>query len=110
MNIWPEYVLLRREISHENMRKENVLDVLKRTYERYGREFKDIFYKQIDVSVVLIHYNSRTYRVDDIQWHEDPLSTFSKSEGSSISYGQYYTGKYQFQISDMNQPLLIFRA
>lgn len=120
IELWPGYItsirqhensiLLCCEISHKHMRKENVLDVLKHTYERNDRDFKEVFTRQIIGSVVLTDYNNRTYRVDDVQWTETPQSTFNKSDGTSISYVQYYRDRYQLKIADMNQPLLVSRA
>lgn len=120
IELWPGYItsirqhehsiLLNSEISHKHMRKENVLDVLKRTYERNDRDFKEIFTRQIIGSVVLTDYNNKTYRVDDVQWNSTPQSTFNKSDGSSISYIQYYRDRYQIRINDNNQPLLVSRA
>lgn len=120
IELWPGYItsmrqhensiLLNCEISHKHMRKENVLDVLKRTYERSNRDFKEVFTKQIIGSVVLTDYNNRTYRVDDVQWGMTPQSSFDKSDGSKISYLNYYRDRYQLKIHDMNQPLLVSRA
>lgn len=120
IELWPGYVtsirqhehqlLLCNEISHKYMRKDNVLDVLRRTYDRYGRDFKDVFTKEIIGSVVLTDYNNRTYRIDDVAWNSTPNSRFNKQDGSSISYIEYYRNRYQINITDTNQPLLISKA
>lgn len=103
IELWPGYVtsirqhenniLLCCEISHKHMRKENVLSVLKSCYERCGRDFKEVFTKEIIGSVVLTDYNNRTYRVDDVQWNVTPQSTFNKGDGSSVSYVNYYRNR-----------------
>lgn len=36
-------------------------------------------------------YNNMSYRIDDVDETSDPSSTFSKSDGTKISYHQYYT-------------------
>lgn len=100
IELWPGYltsirqhensILLCCEISHKFMRKQNVLSVLKKAYNEYGSDFKDRFTKEIIGSIVLTDYNNRTYRVDDVDWNVTPASTFSKSDGTQISYIQYY--------------------
>ena len=35
-------------------------------------------------------YNNKTYRVDDIDWDQNPKSTFKKADGSEVSFLEYY--------------------
>lgn len=35
-------------------------------------------------------YNNKTYRVDDIDWDQNPNSTFKKADGSEVSFLEYY--------------------
>ena len=51
-------------------------------------------------------YNKKTYRVDEIDFDMCPRNTFSLKE-QEISYSDYYKTKYDVQITDFNQPLLI---
>ena len=41
-------------------------------------------------AVVLTDYNNRTYRIDDVDFSVNPLSTFNLKSGEKISYSQYY--------------------
>lgn len=52
--------------------------------------YRKDFQTRIIGSIVLTTYNDRTYRVDDVEWSVNPLSTFSRSDGTSISYFDYY--------------------
>lgn len=38
----------------------------------------------------LCRYNNRTYRIDDIDWDNNPKGTFRKSDGSEMSFVEYY--------------------
>lgn len=41
--------------------------------------------------VLVAHrYNNKTYRVDDIDWDQNPKSTFKKADGSEVSFLEYY--------------------
>lgn len=37
-----------------------------------------------------LRYNNKTYRVDDIDWDQNPKSTFKKADGSEVSFLDYY--------------------
>lgn len=120
IELWPGYVtsirqhentiLLCCEISHKFMRQQSVLNVLRELYNEGQRDIKERFVKRIIGSVVLTDYNNRTYRIDDVDWNVTPQSTFNRSDGRAISYVQYYKERYQLNIVDMNQPMLVSRA
>lgn len=44
----------------------------------------------------LCRYNNRTYRIDDINWDSNPKSTFRKSDGSEMSFVDYYKKVWKF--------------
>lgn len=100
LELWPGYItsirqheskiLLCCEISHKIMRKENVLQVLNQCLREDSVNYRRIFTQRIIGCVVLTDYNNRTYRVDDIDWDVTPESTFSKSDGTKVSYIDYY--------------------
>ena len=51
-------------------------------------------------------YNKRTYKVDDVDFSISPRDTFTTEE-KEISYVEYFKTKYDAEITDMNQPVLI---
>ena len=46
--------------------------------------------KEIIGETVLTKYNNKNYRIDGIDWQLSPLAEFEKSDGSKISYKDYY--------------------
>lgn len=54
----------------------------------------------------VLRYNNKTYRIDDIDWDKNPMSTFTTRTGE-ISFMQYYENAYNKKISDKEQPLLV---
>lgn len=72
------------------MRKENVLQILNECLRQDTVNYKRYFENLIVGCVVLTDYNNRTYRIDDIDWNKTVESTFSKCDGTSISYKDYY--------------------
>merc|ERR1719403_292345 len=41
----------------------------------------------------MTRYNNETYKIDDIAWNENPMSTFNGRHGE-ITYVDYYQNKY----------------
>lgn len=60
-------------------------------------------------TVVLTNYTDRTYQVDDIDFNVTPSDTFEK-EGQKISYAQYMKDRYQVQVRNLRQPMLVSKA
>lgn len=58
---------------------------------------------------MITKYNDKTYRIDDINFHKTPLSTFKYGFGDTqreMTYADYYQEQHKTTIYDMNQPLL----
>jgi aubergine-like protein len=56
--------------------------------------------------IVVTKYNMKRYKIDDIEFNENPLSTFERKTGP-ITYKQYYKETHDADITDDKQPLLI---
>lgn len=119
LQIWPGYkttinqhennILMVAELAHKVMRLDTILDMLREYSQTGGASFKKRFQEDVVGKIVLTDYNNRTYRIDDVDWNSNPEATFTM-RGETISYIEYYKRKYQIQIRDMKQPLLISRA
>ena len=90
------------------MRNENVLRIIG-TCIKDSRNFRDEAMRKIIGSTVLTRYNNKTYRVSDIDWDQNPLSTFPTKNGP-MSFVDYYKTKYGKLINDLEQPLLVSKA
>ena len=44
----------------------------------------------LTVALFCFRYNNKTYSVDDIDWDKRVTDTFDKSNGSKVSYRDYY--------------------
>ncbi|XP_003245599.2 piwi-like protein Ago3 [Acyrthosiphon pisum] len=60
-------------------------------------------------STVITHYNHKTYRVDDVDFTMNPLSTFERN-GIEITYKDYYKNMYDVEIKNLTQPMIITKA
>ncbi len=57
---------------------------------------------------VLTRYNNKMYRIDEILFDKNPLSTFD-CQGEAMSYVDYYKKQYNIDIQDKGQPMLLNR-
>ncbi|XP_013179609.1 PREDICTED: protein aubergine-like [Papilio xuthus] len=119
LQIWPGYkttinqyedkILMVTEITHKVLRLDTVQQMLREYINTKGGNYRKIFVEAITGQIVMTDYNKKTYRVDDVCWDVTPNSTFRMRDGD-ISYIDYYYKKYNIQISDLKQPLLISRS
>ena len=54
-----------------------------------------------------LRYNNRTYKISDVDWDSNPLSTFNIEGKGEMTYVDYYKNQYGIQINDTKQPLLL---
>lgn len=119
VEIWPGYatsiaeyengnVLLCADVSHKILRTKNVLSVLYEMSQR-GGAFQEEAIKALVGEIVLTKYNNKTYRIDDIDWDMNPLSTFPKRDGTEISIRDYYKKQHDLKVEDEGQPMLVSR-
>eukprot|EP01016_Furgasonia_blochmanni_P017068 TRINITY_DN19995_c0_g1_i1.p1 TRINITY_DN19995_c0_g1~~TRINITY_DN19995_c0_g1_i1.p1 ORF type:complete len:354 (-),score=125.70 TRINITY_DN19995_c0_g1_i1:32-1057(-) len=65
--------------------------------------------KIVGRSVVSIYSNWRMYRIDDIDFTKTPSSEFPSPDdkGQKRTYAQYFKSRYNIDIKDKKQPLLV---
>lgn len=56
--------------------------------------------------IVITRYNDKTYRIDDVAWDKKPSSPWNDA---GETYAQYSKRKYNINICNMTQPLLVSR-
>ncbi|CAO1306056.1 unnamed protein product [Diamesa serratosioi] len=115
LQLWPGYItsirqhengiLLCCELDHKVMRIETAYDILRQCLNN-SRNAKDDFMKQMIGTTVITGYNNESYRIDDVDWNSTPASTFITKNGP-VSYKEYYKKRYNIEIFDVKQPLLI---
>jgi len=111
LEVWPGFitaiqkfeagVLLTAEVSNKIMQTATVLQEINKI-----GNVADV-QKKIIGTIVMTKYNKKTYRVDDIDFSRNPLSTFQKRDKSEITFMEYYQTQYEESIRDSHQPLLI---
>ncbi|KAG5678595.1 hypothetical protein PVAND_008256 [Polypedilum vanderplanki] len=105
-----EKLLMCCDLAHKVIRNENIYtmiqDVINDTRRR-GDYQKTVKQKLLGM-VVLTNYNNKTYKVSDIDFEKNPLSTFTM-KGRSKSYIDYYKEFYKITIRDPKQPLLVHK-
>lgn len=119
LEVWPGFVtsilqfeksaMLCVDLSHKVINTETVLTVMQAAFSGNASEqsVRDKIAKQVVGEIVLTKYNNRTYRIDDIDWGQNPQSIFTAPNIGEMSYEEYYWKNYKLKISDRQQPLLI---
>nr|QID20010.1 piwi [Drosophila buzzatii] len=115
IELWPGYetsvrqhekdILVRTEITHKVMRKETVYDILCRTTSNPAQHQNEFRLNVLGL-IVLTDYNNKTYRINDVDFAQNPRATFS-CKGKDVTFVDYYLMKYNIRIKDHKQPLLI---
>ncbi|CAO1310298.1 unnamed protein product [Diamesa serratosioi] len=118
LEVWPGYVssveeqegglMLSLDVSHRVLCQKTVLEFLSDCYRQDSNNFKENAKKALIGSVVLTRYNNKTYRIDDILFEHNPLTTFKRAD-IDVTYVEYYKTQYNIEITDFKQPLLINR-
>ncbi|KAG5670554.1 hypothetical protein PVAND_000808 [Polypedilum vanderplanki] len=117
LEVWPGFVksveehegglMLLLDVSHRVLSQKTVLEFFKECIQKTDN-WKDMAKKGVVGNIVLTRYNNKSYRIDDIDFSQNPLSTFKKGD-REISYADYYKNEYNIKIQDLKQPLLISR-
>ncbi|XP_074597867.1 piwi-like protein 1 [Brevipalpus obovatus] len=122
LEIWPGYVcaiqdldgglLLSCDSSHRVLRSQTAHDLMGEIYfksKKCGLNFFDECRKKLIGCTVLTRYNNKTYRIDDIDTTQTPLSTFKRHDGDEITFEKYFLTQWNQRINDKAQVLLIHR-
>lgn len=110
INLYKSKVLLCSEVVHKIISTKTVFDEMNEIYNRNSgsERWKEECCKKLVGSTVMTSHNFRSYRIDDIDWEQTPLSSFKKKDGS-ITFVDYYYQNYQVKIHEVKQPLLLVR-
>uniref|UniRef100_A0A182QHG7 Uncharacterized protein n=1 Tax=Anopheles farauti TaxID=69004 RepID=A0A182QHG7_9DIPT len=119
LEIWPGFVtavnefedglMLNLDVTHRVLMQTTVYSHIKTIAQIEGVQFRDAVVKSLLGSVVLTRYNKRTYRIDDVCFDANPMSTFRYGD-RDITYVEYYKQQYGIDIHDHQQPLLLNRT
>ncbi|XP_046683937.1 piwi-like protein Ago3 [Homalodisca vitripennis] len=119
LEIWPGYVtavdafeggiMLNCNSSNKVLRTQTVLDVIKDILSRGGGgDWKTVLERMLIGQSVMTMRPVNIYRIDDIDFSQNPKSTFEKADGTVMDYVEYHRRK-DIQIHDFQQPLLVHR-
>lgn len=117
LEIWPGHItsvnefegglMCNLDVSFRVLNTQTVLDKLHDIYHISQLNFQKNFQDAILGKVVLTRYNNKTYRIDEVLWDENPMTTFETTSGEEITFRNYYKHNYQIEIKDLKQPLLL---
>jgi len=75
-----------------------------------SRNPRQEFQQRLIGCIVMTGYNNKTYRIDDVDFTQNPSSSFTRRDGSQITYKKYFEERYHVKITKADQPLLVSRT
>ncbi|CAG9764076.1 unnamed protein product [Ceutorhynchus assimilis] len=108
MKQYEQNIMLNVDLSFKVLRTDKVYDLLLDCGS--SRDPRQEFQKRVIGSIVLTEYNNKTYRIDDVDFKKNPDDTFTKRDGTQISYRKYFQERYQVKIQHNDQPLLVSKS
>jgi aubergine-like protein len=119
IKVWPGFdarlimkesgVLLNIDVCFKVVRQDTVLaymNELRTRIEQKGGDWKEELQEALKGTTVVTRYNQKTYKVERVDFAQSPDTTFDK-QGTQVSYKDYYKTRYNENITESNQPLLI---
>ena len=101
--------LLNVDVCFKVVRTDSVLNFMNETRqnaERRRLDPNDALAEAMTGATVVTRYNQKTYKIDRIDFAQSPASTFDK-QGTPTTYQEFYKTRYNEEIKELNQPLLI---
>jgi aubergine-like protein len=102
-------VLLNVEISHKVLRIDSVLDVMNDVIKK-ARSRADLqadLDKALLGQIVITKYNMKTYRIHEVRLDLSPSLEFEDSKGNKKNFITYYRERWNMNIRDTKQPMII---
>ncbi|XP_037072584.1 piwi-like protein Ago3 [Pollicipes pollicipes] len=119
MEVWPGYITaihcyeggikLNVDVAHRVLHTSTAMECIEDAFNTNPARWQDTVFKTLIGHVVMTRYNKKTYRVDDIDYTMTPKDSFTLSDGTTITYMEYYKKHYMLDIKNPDQPLLISR-
>ncbi|CAF2228788.1 unnamed protein product [Rotaria magnacalcarata] len=109
INVYEGVLMMNVDLSHKVINNVSIYQRLQNIFAQF-QEYKlaqDTAMRELVGQIVITTYNHKTYKVDDIAWDKTPQITFAKRDGTEMSLIDYYQERYQLQIVDHTQPLLV---
>ncbi|CAF0742824.1 unnamed protein product [Didymodactylos carnosus] len=109
VNVYESQLMINVDLSHKVLNKTTVYERLQNIFTQFNdyRKSQDVATKELVGQIVLTTYNSKTYKIDEIDWDNSPTFKFTKRDGTEQTFLEYYEERYQIKIEDATQPLLI---
>jgi aubergine len=89
------------------LRKDTALEAIIEIKNSSKHDWESKVKKEIIGESVNTKYNKQIYKIDDVDFTQSPRSKFTLEDGKDVSYVDYYQSKYNFAVTDLDQPLLI---
>ena len=87
---------------------ETLLFFFRTEISRGPTDFRQAAQESLVGRYVLTRYNNKSYRIDEVLFDKNPLSTFD-CHGTVVTFVEYYKTHYNIDVKDKGQPLILNR-
>ncbi|XP_074604114.1 piwi-like protein 1 [Brevipalpus obovatus] len=117
LQIWPGIItainehdggiLVVNDVVHKVVRSQTVYEMLRELVR--VENFRNLAGQQLSGKIVIVTYNNRTYRIDDIIFDKNPTTYTFQRRGAECNLKDYYKEQHNVTIRDERQPLLLVK-
>ncbi|XP_074601986.1 piwi-like protein 1 [Brevipalpus obovatus] len=118
LQIWPGIItainehdggiLMVNDVVHKVVRSQTAYDMLK-DLSKDKSTFRQVARRELPGRIVMVNYNNKTYRIDDIIFDKNPITYTFERRGAECNLKDYYKEQHNVTIRDERQPLLLVK-
>ncbi|XP_074601873.1 piwi-like protein 1 [Brevipalpus obovatus] len=119
LQIWPGIVtainehdggiLMVNDVIHKVVRAQTAYDMLQEMLRADRQNFRAVARREFPGKIVMVNYNNKTYRIDDIIFDKNPITYTFDRRGTTCTLKDYYQEQHNVAIKDERQPLLLVK-
>lgn len=108
INLLRSGAMLTIDSSFKLVRTDSILSLIEELSRKH-KNSREMIRKELEDNIIIANYGSQyTYRIDRVLFDENPTDKFFYGS-KEISFIEYFREKYQVQIKNRQQPLLLVR-
>lgn len=120
LEVWPGWLTsiqqldggmkLSIDATYRVLRLQTVRDIMAEIKNRNsGGRLREQLEQELVGTIIMTRYNNRSYRIDEIDTTKNPSHTFTKSDGTEISFANYIRQQWNVEVKDLRQPMIVNR-
>lgn len=116
LELWPGYMtslavygktpLINIDVCFKTIREKTVAELIRENKSKWMEGNGKLKEMLVGTTVMTMH-NRILFRIEDVDMGKRPIDTFTKSDGTTISYLQYFKDKYNKDLKEKDMPMMV---